>query len=56
MVNLDIAFIKMDVLIDWTDKTSYTYTPTGSPYGTYKVIATYKSYDDVQSDAATSIK
>ena len=42
---------KDDVLIEWTSKTSYTYTPS-SPYGTYKVIATYKSYNDIQSEAA----
>lgn len=40
-------------LIDWTTKTSYTYTPT-NPYGTYKVIATYKSYTDAQSYEATT--
>ena len=44
---------KDNVLITWTDKTSYSYTPNGSPYGTYKVIATYKSYSDIQSDPAT---
>ena len=38
--------------IDTTDKTSYTYTP-GSPYGTYKIIATYKGASDTQSNAAT---
>ena len=43
---------KDDVLIDWTDKTSYTFSPD-NPYGTYKVIATYKSYNDIQSDPAT---
>ena len=43
---------KDNVLIDWTDKTSYTFSPS-SPYGTYKVIATYKSYNDLQSEAAT---
>ena len=31
---------------------SYTFTPEGSIYGTYKVIATYKSYNDIQSDPA----
>ena len=46
---------KDNVLITWTDKTSYSYTPTGSPYGTYKVIATYKSYSDIQSDPATVV-
>ncbi len=39
-------------LIGFTDKTSFTYTTT-SPYGTYKVIATYKSYSGMQSDAAS---
>ena len=43
---------KDDVLITWTDHTSYTFTPSSSPYGTYKVIATYKSYNDIQSDPA----
>ncbi|MBR2678987.1 MAG: transglycosylase domain-containing protein [Bacilli bacterium] len=42
---------KDDVLITWTDKTSYTFAPS-SPYGTYKVIGTYKSYNDIQSAAA----
>ena len=42
---------KDGVLITWTDKTSYTFSPS-SPYGTYKVIATYKSYNDIQSSAA----
>lgn len=41
-----------DTLIDFTDKTSYTYT-TNNPYGTYKVIATYKGYSGVQSAPAT---
>lgn len=43
---------KDNVLIDWTDKTSYTFSPSGSVYGTYKVVATYKSYSGVQSEAA----
>ncbi len=43
---------KDGVLVDWTDKTSYSYTPAGSVYGEYKVIATYKNYTDVQSNAA----
>ena len=42
---------KDGVLIEWTDKTSYTYT-NGNPYGTYSIIATYKSYNDIQSDPA----
>ena len=41
---------KDDVLITWTDRTSYSFTPDGGPYGTYKIIATYKSYNDIQSD------
>ena len=44
---------KDNVLIDWTDKTSYTFTPTGGVYGTYKVIATYKNHTEVQSNEAT---
>ena len=42
---------KDGVLLDWTDKTSYTYT-NGNIYGTYKVIATYKSYSGIQSSEA----
>ncbi len=41
-----------DTLIDFTDKTTYTYT-TNNPYGTYKVIATYKGYSGIQSAPAT---
>ncbi|MBQ9018910.1 MAG: transglycosylase domain-containing protein [Bacilli bacterium] len=43
---------KNNVLVTWTDKTSYTYTPSDGVYGTYKIIATYKSYNDIQSEAA----
>jgi len=43
---------KDGTLIDWTEKTSYTYAPTGSIYGQYKVIATYKNSTAVQSNAA----
>lgn len=43
---------KDDVLITWTDNTTYTFTPTDGVYGTYKIIATYKSYNDIQSNAA----
>lgn len=39
-------------LIDFTTKTSYTYT-TNNPYGTYKVVATYKSYNGLQSGEAS---
>ncbi len=42
---------KDDVLITWTDKTSYSFKPD-NVYGTYKVIATYKSYNDLQSEPA----
>lgn len=44
---------KDGVLIDWTDKTSYTYSPSSSIYGTYSVKATYKNYTDAQSNEAT---
>ncbi len=40
--------------LGFTTKTSYTYTTT-SPYGTYKVVATFKSYSGLQSDAATTV-
>ncbi len=38
-------------LIGTTDKTSFTYTPTSTPYGTYKVVAAY--YSGPKSDPAT---
>ena len=44
---------KDDVLVTWTDHTSYSFTPD-NVYGTYKVIATYKSYNDIQSNAAVA--
>ena len=42
-------------LIAFTENTSYTYTLSGSssPYGTYKVVATFKGYSGVQGTAAT---
>ena len=43
---------KNGVLLDWTEKTTYSFETT-SPYDTYKVIATYKSYSGIQSDPAT---
>ncbi len=43
---------KDNVLIDWTSKLTYSFTPTGSKYGTYKVVASYKSFDGIKSDAA----
>ena len=42
---------KNGVLLDWTEKTSYSFETT-SPYDTYKIIATYKSYSGIQSDPA----
>ena len=39
-------------LLTFTSGTSYTFKST-SPYDTYKVIATYKSYSGAQSDPAT---
>ena len=45
---------KDDVLLGWTDKTTYTFTPD-NPYGTYRVIGTYKTYNELQSDAATFV-
>ncbi len=43
---------KDNVLVTWTDRTTYTYAPSDGVYGTYKIIATYKSYNDIQSNAA----
>ena len=40
---------KNDVLLDWTDSTSYTFETT-DPYTTYKIIATYKTYNGIQSE------
>lgn len=42
-----------NTLIAFTDKTSYTFTPKSSPYGTYKIIATFKGYSGIQSEPAT---
>jgi len=47
------SIYKDGVLVGWTDKTSYTFVPDGSIYGTYKVVGNYKSGSDVQSEAAT---
>ena len=44
---------KDNVLIGWTNKTSYTFTPD-SVEGTYKVVATYKSYSGITSNAAST--
>ena len=43
---------KDGVLIDWTESTSYSFTPSGSVYGTYKIVASYKSYNGIQSNEA----
>ena len=43
---------KDNVLIAWTDKTTYSFNPS-NVYGVYKIIGTYKSYNDLQTDAAT---
>ena len=43
---------KDDILIDWTSKLSYSFTPTGNKYGTYKVVASYKAYDGIKSEEA----
>lgn len=42
-----------NTLIAFTDKTSYSFTPKSTAYGTYKVIATFKGYSGIQSEAAT---
>lgn len=42
-----------NTLIGFTDKTTYTYVPNKSPYGTYKIIATFKGYSGIQSEPAT---
>ena len=41
-----------NTLIDFTTKTNYVYT-TNNPYGTYKIVATYKSYNGLQSGEAS---
>ena len=41
-------------LLGFTESTSYTYSVgSGSPYGTYKVVATFKGYSGLQGTAAT---
>ncbi len=46
-----------DRLLTFTESTSYTFTlqsaKLSSPYGTYKVVATYKNYSGMQSSPAT---
>ncbi len=41
-----------DSLLGFTDKTTYSINNAKSPYGTYKVVATFKDYTTNQSDAA----
>lgn len=43
-----------DKLLGFTEKNTYTISEPKTPYGTYKVIATYKNYSSTQSDAATA--
>lgn len=50
--SLGYNIYKDGVLLDWTSKLSYTFETT-TPYSTYKVVATYKSYSGIQSEAAT---
>ncbi len=42
-----------DKLLGFTEKNSYTITKPEQPYGTYKVVATYKSYNGNQSSPST---
>ena len=42
-----------NTLLGFTTNTSYTINNESNPYGTYRVVATYRSYDGMQSDAAT---
>ena len=46
---------KDDILVDWTSKLTYTFTPNGSKYGTYKVVASYKKLDGVKSEEAIKV-
>ena len=41
-----------NVLLEFVTGTTYTFS-TSNPYSTYRVIATYKSYSGLSSDAAT---
>ena len=42
-----------NTLLGFTSNTSFTVTNQSNPYGTYKVIAAYKSYDGIKSNVAT---
>ena len=41
-------------LLDWTSGTSYSFTPADPYQSVYKVIGTYKGYNEVKSAAATA--
>ena len=43
---------KNGTLLGFTSSTTFTHT-TSDPYATYKVVATYKSFSEVQSDEAS---
>ena len=42
-----------NTLLGFTTNTSYTVNNPSNPYGTYKVVATFKKYDGLNSQAAT---
>ena len=42
-----------NTLLGFTTNTSYTINNPSNPYGTYKVVATFKKYDGLNSEAAT---
>ena len=42
-----------NTLLGFTTNTSYTVNNPNNPYGTYKVVATFKKYDGLNSQAAT---
>jgi len=41
-----------DTLLGWTNDTTYSFQ-SSSPYGTYKVVGTYKDYTGIQTSPAT---
>lgn len=42
-----------NTLLGFTTNTTYTLNNPSNPYGTYKVVATYRKYDGLDSEAAT---
>ena len=42
-----------NTLLGFTTNTNYTVNSPSNPYGTYKVVATFKKYDGLNSEAAT---